>query len=301
MNKLKIKNYNNLYSVCLGMLLLIFVFEYRVFYLLRDHNHLLRTIPVQNFDTLEYRYPYETPQELQEFSEKSPVKIMQKIMNFVDKKNNTQWKSEHVKDFYTNAKLGGGLTCNGMSELFLHALRLQGYKARKLFVVKNIGDPYATHTLVEVFQDGKWVIYDPTFNVSFERDGHLLGATDIAKSLLDGSFKDIRSVFYGEVAYKARLETYPIYWLAHFNNVLMFQYGNDFSSHSICKIIQLPLRYWQGPVLYYFSPNGVPNNYLEIINWLYFVFTCIGPVLFLILILICFILNKFKKRKNDDS
>jgi hypothetical protein len=289
---------SRLFYFCLGMLVLILAFEYKAFYLVRDHNYFLRSMPVEDFDSLEYGYPYETPQTLKEFSGNSPVEIMQKIMNFVDPKKPGRQKSDYVQDIYDHAKAGGGLTCAGMSELFLHALRLQGYKARKLFVVKSIGDPAATHTLVEVFQDGKWVIYDPTFNVSFERNGQLLGATDIAKSLLDGSFKTIKPIFYGEVAFKARLETYPIYWLAHFNNVLLFKYGTYFSSWFLRNTIHLPLRYWQGPVLYYYSPTGTPNRYLELLNWFYFFFICVGALLFLGLSSVCFIMFLLPQIKN---
>lgn len=229
--------------------------------LLRHYDVFYRTIPIQNFETLEYYYPPHSPKKIKAFSMRPPQSIMQDVMNSVSK----------------------GENCNGMSELFLHTLRAQGYKARKLFVVKSIGDQYATHTLVEVFEKNKWVIYDPTFNVSFKKDGQLLGAVDISRSLLDGSSKQIKPIFYGSVAYPARLETYPIHWLAHFNNVLMFKYGNYSSFWFIRNTLQLVTRYWRGPVLYYFSPIGKPNDYLELINWFYFFFACILPLLLLVL------------------
>lgn len=254
-----------------GLLFVIGIIEIAGISALRHYDAFYRTIPVENFDALETFSSFSFFQK-----SSSPQKIMQQVMNSVS----------------------SGKNCNGMSELFLHALRLQGYKARKLFVVKSIGDPAATHTLVEVYENDKWVVYDPTFNVSFERDGQLLGATDIAKSLLDGSFKAIKPLFYGEVAYKARLETYPIYWLAHFNNVLLFKYGKYSSSWFIRNTFELPLRYWQGPVLYYFAPSGTPNRYLELLNWLYFFLVCIGPLLFLFLSLICLALLFIKILKN---
>ena len=283
--------------VC-GLLFLVGTLEVAGVSLLRHYDAFYRTVPVEDFNALEYHFHYQTPPQIKSFIGESPVQIMQKIMNFVDQKKPGRQKSDYVQDIYDHAKTGGGLTCAGMSELFLHALRLQGYKARKLFVVKSIGDPAATHTLVEVFQDGKWIIYDPTFNVSFQRNGHLLGATDIAKSLLDGSFKNIKPIFYGEVAYKARLETYPIYWLAHFNNVLLFKHADYSSSWFIRNSAQLVFRYWDGPVLYYFAPTGTPNDYLELLNWFYFFFTCVGPLLFLGLSSICFIIFLFRQVKN---
>ena len=268
-------------------------------FLLKDYRYFSKVIPVKEFDVLEYYYPEQTPKEFKQFLAASPQKIMQKIMNFTSGEKGGRQKSDRIQDIFDHAQSGGGLTCAGMSELFLHALRLQGYKARKLFVVKSIGDPYVTHTLVEVFENNKWVIYDPTFNVSFKKNDQLLSAVDICKSLLDGSFKDIEPIFYGEVAYPARLETYPIYWLAHFNNVLMFKYGDYSSSWFIRNTLQLITRYWQGPVLYYFAPNGKPNDYLELINWFYFIFTCVLPLftIFLGTIILRFIVKESFQNK----
>lgn len=247
-------------------------------FLLKDYRYFSKTVPLKDFDSLEYRYLERVPKEFGQFVSCSPRAIMQKVMNFVPGKKGGKAPSDKIQDILKHASLEGGLSCAGMSELFLYALRMQGYKARKLFVVKSIGDPYATHTLVEVFEKSRWVIYDPTFNVSFKKNGKLLGAVDISKSLLDGSFKDIEPVFYGEVAYPARLQTYPIYWLAHFNNVLMFKHGSYSSCWLVRNTLQLITRYWKGPVLYYFAPSGQANDYLELINWFYFIFTCLLPL-----------------------
>lgn len=272
-------------------------------FLLKDYRYFSKAVPVKDFNKIEYCHLEKTPQEILQFAAKTPQKIMQNIMNFVSGKKKGRQKSDHIQDIFDHAKAGGGLSCAGMAELFLHALRAQGYKVRKLFVVKSIGDPYATHTLVEVFENNKWVIYDPTFNVSFKKNGQILGAVDISKSLIDGSFKQIEPVFYGEVAYPARLETYPIYWVAHFNNVLMFKYGNCSSCWFIRNTVQLITRYWQGPVLYYFAPTGKPNDYLELINWFYFFSTCVLPLIILALagIALSLIVNQFFQNKLQQG
>jgi hypothetical protein len=280
------------------ILVFLFISNITGLLLLKEFRYFSKTIPVRDFNSLNYYFSEKTPQEFKQFSGDTPENIMKNVMNFVSVKRPGRQKSDKIKDIYIQAQTGGGLTCAGMAELFLHALRLQGYKARKLFVVKSIGDSYATHTIVEVFRNGKWIIYDPTFNVSFKRGDQLLGATDIAQSLLDGSCQYIEPVFYGEVAYKARLETYPIYWLAHFNNVLMFKHANYSSSWIIRNTIQLITRYWYGPVLYYFSPTGRSNDYLELINWFYFFFTCIGPVMLLILTAIYVIIPFWRVNKT---
>lgn len=267
--------YKKINQVLLHLLLFMLTLNIASIVLLRHYDLFYRTIPVKDFNTLEYTYFCESPVELTQFIGSSPVEIMQNVMNFVDQKRVGSPRSDTIKDIYEHAKTGGGLNCNGMAELFLHALRLQGYKARKVFVVKSLGDPYVTHTLVEVYQEGRWVVYDPTFNSSFKKEGIVLGAVDVAHALLDGSCIKIKPVFYGEVAYKARLETYPFYWLAHFNHVLIFQPGHSAWS----KLIGL--RYWYGPILYYFSFTGQPNSHLIALDWIYFFSICLGPFLWL--------------------
>ena len=280
------------------ILLFVVVGNVTALYLSKKYRYFSKTVPVVNFNDLEYYYPETVPKEIKQFAGDSPQCIMKNVMNFVSGKKPGRRKSDYIKDIFEHAELGGGLSCAGMAELFLYALRSQGYKARKLFVVKSIGDQYATHTIVEVFENNKWVIYDPTFNVSFEREGQFLGAIDIAKSLVDGSFIKIKPIFYGEVAYSARLEMYPIHWLAHFNNVLMFKHADYSSSWWVRNTLQLVVRYWQGPVLYYFSPTGKSNDYLELINYFYFFFTCICPLFILSLIVLVFILVFLRKFQN---
>ncbi len=95
-------------------------------FLLRHYDAFYKIVPVKNFELLGCN----NGANHQDVSSLSPQEIMKKVMNGVV----------------------NGKNCNDMSELFLKQLQLQGYKARKLFVVKSVGDPYATHTLVEVFE-----------------------------------------------------------------------------------------------------------------------------------------------------
>jgi hypothetical protein len=247
----------------------------------RKAGFFYRTCAVKSFDAISYRFREETPKTFSCFKATSPECIMQKVMNFVPGDKRFVLYSEKIKDIYEHAKKGGGLNCNGMAELFIYALRSQGYTCRKLFLVKDIGSSFATHTVVEVFQDGKWVLYDPTFNVSFSKHDKMLQAKDIYKSLLNGSLQDIKPIFYGNVAYPARLATYPIFWAVHFNNILLFDPGIQADWRSFFKVLFLPLRYWQGPILYYISLNGQAHTNLWILNQIY-----LFSVLFLPLILL---------------
>ncbi len=294
------KNIKFLQSFFLVIIIVLLSMHSGGIYILKKYNYFFRAIPVSDMASFEYIFPYKTPSNIQVLCGSSYQETLKNVMNFASCKH--EWIvpiSDHVKDFFECAQKGGRLTCNGMAELYLHALRLQGIKARKLFVVKNFGDPYDSHTIVEIFIDGKWRIFDPTFHVSFKKDGELLGAQDIAQSLTDGSFLKIEPIFYGEVNCPYRLDSYYMHWLSLYNNVLFFKYG-QYSSNSIVRsVMQLLFHYWSGPKLYYFSQSNRSNSYFELLNVFYFLIVCIFPwmiVLIVFLLLLTILIGVYQKK-----
>ena len=130
---------------------------------------------------------------------------------------------------YAMAKTKGiGALCSGMSILFQEALAIQDILSRRIKLTRNLLDKFDSHTSVEVLLNDRWALFDPTFNVSFEKDGALLGAFDVQQSLLDGTVHRIRQVFYGEVNYPARLDHYSISWVPLFNNVFIISEQEKF-------------------------------------------------------------------------
>ena len=290
---------STLHYLLVGILVILIPVDFFGMMLLRRSNYFFRAVPVCDMSALEYTFPHETPEELWQLCGEDYKETLKNVMNFVHCTSNALPTSDYIQDLFDHAKQGGMLTCNGMAELYLHALRIQGVQARKLFVVKNFGDSCQSHTIVEIFLDGKWRIFDPTFHVSFKKDGQLIGAQDIAQALVDGSFSGIEPVFYGEVAYPHRLERYYMHWLSLYNNVLLFDYGHQANTF-IEKILFLPLRYWYGPVLYYLSPDGCCMGYFELLNIIYFLVVCVLPltIIFLTLLLMVSMVIWFSKKRK---
>ena len=124
-----------------------------------------------------------------EFRAKEPALLLRQVMNRVERVGPDP--KGGATQFLEHAKAGRGLVCFGMAHLYAAAARGNGLQARIIGLSRNLGDRYDSHTTVEVRQDGRWVIFDPTFNVSFARDGVLLGAEEIQRALLEGTFQTI--------------------------------------------------------------------------------------------------------------
>ncbi len=194
-----------------------------------------------------------------------------------------KWVMNHVKvaqldhstssiEAYQNAERGAGLSCASMSRIFTDALRSAGFKARRVMLVRSLLNDKDTHVTSEVLVDEHWMVFDPTFNVSYDRNGRLLGVEEIHQSILDGTADTIRPVFYGEVAYPNRLKEYYLDWLALYNNIAIFQEakGGMYS--------QLPpFRFWIGPRLDYLESEPTGLWQLRLANQEYFIYVVILP------------------------
>lgn len=206
-----------------------------------------------------------------EFPGRDPAELLRAVMNGVTRVGPDPRGG--VRQFLEHAKAGGGLVCFGMAHLYAAAAQGNGLQARTIALSRNLGDRYDAHTTVEVRHEGRWVLFDPTFNVSFARDGILLGAEEIQKAFLDGTFPAIAPVFYGPVRYPARLEAGSLPWLPLFNNVFVL----DAQRGVLAKLP--PLRYWLGPRIYVKALPGHPNEHVRFVNTLYWASSAFLPLL----------------------
>lgn len=172
---------------------------------------------------------------------------------------------------------GQGAVCSEMALLYCGVLSALGILSRKIYLYRNIFDEYDLHATVEVFLNGKWVIMDPTFNVSFsDSQGQFLSAQEIKEYFLSGRHNDIKVTFYGEVAYPPRLGNYYMDILPCFNNVFVV---NDGKSNPLLHIP--PLCYWFGTKMYYEELPKESAAHLKFWKQFYFITTVILPILIL--------------------
>jgi hypothetical protein len=114
-----------------------------------------------------------------------------------------------------------GLTCGPLSRILRDALLTNGIKARRVILFRNFFNMFDTHSTLEAFVAGKWRVYDPTFHVALKQDGQRIGVQAAREKFIKNRGAPVEFEFLGDVTYPVRVENYPVYLPALFNNFLV--------------------------------------------------------------------------------
>ena len=286
------KKFRCLRSCLVLSLSLIVAFDVYGIYLLREHGAFMRIIKVDNVSDplIGYMRPAGPHDEQQAFlselkkagldsleGEEQVIAVLRWTMNQVDKIEPEGRKTPYAI-LVSAKKENKGALCSGMASIFHEALVLLKIKARKIVLYRDIFNIYHSHASVEVFLNGKWQIYDPTFNISYKsmiNSSHLMNAQEMKDAFVKGSFNKIKPIFYGETAFPARLETYYMHYLFLYNNIFIL----DQTADSFWQKLP-PLRYFYGAVYVYQEDSTGMGGcwHIGLQQSMYFVFVALLPV-----------------------
>lgn len=254
--------------------------EYAGIKVLRSLRIVNRYVPVREFRSVHPVCP-EWNSEFDRQSRRvlrgtSPLALMRQVMDEVGRVGSSS--ATDVRGLLEHVRADGGLTCGGMATLLNYTCQLNGLQSRTISLQRHLGDRYETHVVVEVLHNGRWTVFDPTFNVTYARDGRDLGADELAAAVYNGQIAEVRPVFHGAVRYPARIENYYTDWRPLFNNVFIPDWSRR--KHRLANFP--PFRYWHGPVVYYRDDVG-STSHIDAANNALFVFLVIVPTLAAIL------------------
>lgn len=142
----------------------------------------IATIPGANaattekFDNANLDYYNDLFAKLTAGKESDDLKISA-INDFVASKlnyNETQWELGTPRRVLDRGSQYCGHLCTAMETL----LTVGGYQARAVHMSDG-NTPPGTHAVVEVFYDGGWHLYDPTFGIKFFKDGNVASYRDL--------------------------------------------------------------------------------------------------------------------------
>lgn len=95
--------------------------------------------------------------------------------------NNVDWNSYNPVDNLEQSlkgELSYGHYCGGISYTYQDMLAAFGIKSRNIQLIASAGG-IDTHVSTEVFINGRWIVMDPTFNLSFRINGAHVGYAEL--------------------------------------------------------------------------------------------------------------------------
>lgn len=262
-------------------------------YYLIEHSLFARFVPTdlieeKDFYTQRYSSPFEAKELLNELKKEgidrlSGEKQILAVLKWTMDQSSTigDAASLSVPELLRYARSYGSMECNDMGLLFSEALTVVDIPARRIILARNIFDRYDVHSTVEAWFDGKWRIYDPTFNISPTYRGEVIGAFEARKVFLQGD-GEIAFRFYGNVKYPARLEIYYMSYRPLFNNV--FVVVNE--DRSFLRFFPL-ISYFRGDFFAYpDDKSGLSITPIVVYNDLHFLMVIVLPLSLLALVII---------------
>lgn len=179
----------------------------------------------------------------------------------------------------------GRALCGGMALVYSAAAQSLGFSTREIDLVASPGNRFDTHVLTEVKVDGRWEVFDPTFNTTYvDEMMSPLGVAEIQSSIYDSASPVAEPVFHGEVSYGARLDEYPTNWQVLFANAYAAPkvVADTAIEFPRSKMRFVPIHnVFFGSKKYYLSKDGALHRYGKTFNAFYFLTMLILPVLIL--------------------
>jgi hypothetical protein len=187
---------------------------------------------------------------------------------------------------------GGGI-CGDLAMILQEVLRVKGYTARTIQLIRQVGSSYDTHVATEVYSpiQKKFILLDPTFNLMFKSNDKYINANDLRDIVLYK--KEKLNIFENIKTNVAKYQEYYVDYFSLYNNVLIVRANNLVGYKRLLSKLPILHNYLGGK---YYVEN---SDSVKGIGTLYNIFYIYVP-LFLLLNLLLLILLKIKKRNKRE-
>ena len=283
-------------SAFLTIFLVLTCIEVIGLYILISSHLAARLVPVREYVYTDSKISLDSFSDFLEtkgfIKNKISVSQVIKLQQFIGgsiKKAGVYYGRERGMELYRLGSSGTPFACGSMALLMNDALSALGYKARLVMIYRTDFSQTDTHAVVEVYLGSKWVLFDPTFNITYMHEGNLLGIEEVQNLLASKGPSSVAIKYYGARSYPVRIDNYYIDWRPIFSNAYVIDKKNNFWAELP------PFRWWYGPKYYYFGDNLL--LWANAANRIYFLFIVVIPIIMTLL----FSMILFLKIKKPDG
>jgi hypothetical protein len=223
------------------------------------------------------------------------IKIRLQLLNLAERKDTTILISRYPDKLLKHMISNKSLLCGEIAKLYGYILHLAGFNVRLITISRSIFDAFDRHTTIEIWDEKrqKWVITDPTFNVSFKDNNDFLSSDEIYDLIHSGNFDSIKVIHSNPTRYEIKLDNYYISVFSLFDNVYFIK------SIQHLTINELPPLRWLNNdyKIFLLQSNKFPvfGTGIKIQNSIVFFVLFLFPIIIFTLIIYLFILEMNEK------
>lgn len=213
----------------------------------------------------------------------SAIKLREQLLNISERKRDDYLISRYPDKIYVHMRSGGLLYCGEIAKLYGYLLNVLGFKVRYITVARSIFDSFDRHSTIEVWDEvrKKWIISDPTFNISFKKDSIFLSSDELYDLIHRGRFGEIEVVNGNKTKYAVQIDHYYISYYSLFDNIYYIKNIEPF------KFSELPpIRWFADKYKVYLVQTlefPVRGSSIKIQNSIMFFILLLNPVLIIVL------------------
>jgi hypothetical protein len=228
------------------------------------------------------------------------IKVREQLLNLAQKSDTSILISRYPDKLFLHLISNKSLLCGEIARLYGYILHLMGFSVRYITISRSIFDSFDRHSTIEIYDEKrqKWIISDPTFNVSFIKDTTYLSSDEVYDLIHSGNFDSIKVIHGKPTLYESKLENYYISIFSLFDNVYFVKTIQHFTINEIP-----PLRWLDDNFkVYLLKSNRFPvfGNGIKIQNSIIFFILFLIPVIILIVsTYLIYLILKEKMRSSE--
>jgi len=197
-------------------------------------NQLIKTI-LPNFNKTNLKFTIE-----------EAIKIREEILNITEKKEGQPHNQPLL--LAQDIKKGEKLICGELAYLYGATLDALGFQVRQAITTRSLFDRFDNHSFIEIWDDQKkkWILSDPTFNISLKYKNKYLSAAETYNLIHQGKQHQILLENSSKSKYQYNLKKYYISYFSLFDNVLYIKEKRANKN----PLGLTPIRYFQSKYQY---------------------------------------------------
>ncbi|MCX8056469.1 MAG: hypothetical protein N3F03_02520 [Ignavibacteria bacterium] len=211
------------------------------------------------------------------------IKIREHLLNLSERGEGNYLVTRYPDEIYKHLKSNKPLLCGELAKLYGYILHLYGFKVRYITVARSLFDSFDRHSTIEIWDErrGKWIISDPTFNISLICDTIFLSSDELYDLIHAGNFNLIKAVHGKHSKYETPIEHYYISYYSLFDNIYYIRKIEPFSLKELPPIRWLMNDYKIFLVQTFEFP--VRGSGIKIQNSIMFFILFLNPILIILI------------------